>query len=48
MKYKNIKTGAVIELNSILKGGDWEAVTFKAKESPIDEAPKETKKKRTK
>lgn len=47
MKYKNIKTGAVIELNSILSGGDWEAVTTKDA-SPIDEAPKETKRKRTK
>lgn len=47
MKYKNTKTGAVIELNSILSGGDWEAVTAKAS-SPIEEAPKETKRKRAK
>lgn len=47
MKYKNTKTGAVIELNSILSGGDWEAVATK-EISPIEEAPKETKRKRTK
>lgn len=47
MKYRNTKTGAVIELGSILSGGDWEAVSVKSAESATDTAPKE-KKKRTK
>lgn len=26
MKYRNIRTGAVIEINSVLSGKNWEAV----------------------
>jgi len=26
MKYRNRRTGAVIEIQSMLRGGDWEAV----------------------
>lgn len=34
-KYKNTKTGAEIEVNSEIKGGDW---------IPVDEAPKTVEK----
>lgn len=26
MKYRNIKTGAVIDVNSVISGGNWQAV----------------------
>jgi len=36
-KYRNVKTGAVIEVNSEIKGGDWMLVDEKPKavEKPV-------------
>ena len=36
MKYRNVKTGAVIDINSELKGKNWEPVTTE----PVKTVPK--------
>jgi hypothetical protein len=41
MRYRNVKTGAVIEIASELKGEDWEAI----KPAPVKDAPKPAPKK---
>lgn len=47
-KYRNKKTGSVVELNSTLKGGNWEEVAEPVTEEvaePVTEAKAATKKK---
>ena len=41
MKYRNTKTGVVIDVNSEIQGADWEAVekTEKVKEVPAKKTP---------
>lgn len=41
MKYRNVKTGAVIDIASELKGKDWEPI----KEKPVKDDPKPAPKK---
>ena len=41
MKYRNVKTGMVIDIKSELKGKDWEpVVTEPVKEVPKKKSPK--------
>lgn len=46
MKYRNIKTGAVIDIDSVLKGANWEPVKAEAVEKVPEKksAKKGTKK----
>lgn len=46
MKYRNVKTGAVIEITSELKGEDWEPVTDKPVKDDPKAAPKKGKAKK--
>ncbi len=41
MEYRNIKTGAIIDVNSEIQGTDWEPVkkAEKVKEVPAKKAP---------
>ncbi len=41
MKYRNVKTGAVIDVASTIKGEDWEPV----KAEPVKDVPKTAPKK---
>lgn len=40
MKYRNKKTGAVIEIGSLLVGADWEAVEKQPPDKPTREPAK--------
>lgn len=46
MKYRNIKTGAVIEIASELKGEDWEPVKAESVIDTPKSAPKKGKAKK--
>ena len=46
MKYRNIKTGAVIEIASELKGEDWETVKAESVKDTPKSAPKKGKAKK--
>lgn len=46
MKYRNIKTGAVIEIASELKGEDWEPAKAESAKDTPKSAPKKGKAKK--
>lgn len=41
MKYKNEKTGAVIEIDSVLSGGDWKEVKTSSRSSKEKDSEKD-------
>lgn len=40
MRYRNTKTGAVIDVNSVISGGDWQVIPAAAESSTKKAAPK--------
>ena len=48
MKYRNIKTGAVIDINSELKGEDWEPVVAKSVKTVPKKSSGQKRKKQSK